>query len=220
MQSSQYNRNPPAMNPAYSPHRVPSSSPTQAQQPAAGSHQDFQSHSNSYSFDSPSSSNNNSNVQSNSTSYPDYTVPAFSSPEPEIHYTAQDETDTQLSSPGAVNHAQAQNNTQDPKTERRLLRRQVGGAAAAAGVAGLVVVGPIVGVLAAGGAAAGAALGKGPGGKIARGTGEVVANAGDRLKKIDNKHQVVKKTTTGVSKGYKWVSSKVRRNNGNLSNNV
>jgi hypothetical protein len=141
-------------------------------------------------------------------------VPVFSSPEPEIHFTMEDETTSNLSSPGSVNHAQATNSDKpDKKAERRLLRRQVGGAAAVAGVAGLVVVGPIVGVLAAGGAAAGAALGKGPGGKIARGAGGVAADAGDRIKKIDEKHQISKKTATGVSKGYNWVSSKIRRDN-------
>jgi len=84
-------------------------------------------------------------------------------------------------------------------------RRQVGGAAALGGIAGLVVAGPIIGLVAAGGAAA-VATSRGKAGEVARKGGDVVADAGVRLKRFDRKHHVVEKTTHGVKKGCHWVS--------------
>lgn len=102
--------------------------------------------------------------------------------------------------------------------EKKGTNRQIGGAAIAAGVAGTLLLGPAVGVLAGIGAAGGAALGKGPAGNVTRATGDVVASAGERLRNFDKKHQITSKTSKGFVKGANWVSDKLkvkdkRRNN-------
>jgi hypothetical protein len=89
-------------------------------------------------------------------------------------------------------------------------RRQVGGAAVAGGIAGLLLAGPVIGLVAAGGAAA-IATGRGKAGQVARSTGEVVSDAGVRLKKFDEKHHVVEKTSNGIIKGCTWVSKKLQQ---------
>jgi len=83
--------------------------------------------------------------------------------------------------------------------------RVIGGAAAAGGFAGLVLIGPVVGVIVGAGAAI-AATTNGSAGNAARKSGEVMASAGDRLKTIDKKHHVVQKTSKGISKGVKRVA--------------
>jgi hypothetical protein len=77
--------------------------------------------------------------------------------------------------------------------------RQVGGAAAAGCLAGLVLAGPIVAALAALGAAA-VATSRGKPGNFARASGDAIADAGDRLKRYDEKHHVVAKSTRWISK--------------------
>lgn len=100
--------------------------------------------------------------------------------------------------------------------------REVGGAAVLGAVAGLVLGGPILGLVAAGGAAA-VATSNGKAGHVTRKGGEMVADAGDRLRRFDQKHRVVEKTSTrlrnfdqkhrvvektsrGIKSGCKWVS--------------
>mmetsp|Transcript_10918 Transcript_10918/g.14450 ORF Transcript_10918/g.14450 Transcript_10918/m.14450 type:complete len:140 (-) Transcript_10918:184-603(-) len=87
--------------------------------------------------------------------------------------------------------------------------RAMGGAAVIGGIAGMILVGPIVGLAAAGGAAA-LATSKGKAGDVTRATGNVVADAGARLKKIDQKHHVSAKAAKGVVKSANWVSKKLK----------
>jgi hypothetical protein len=89
-------------------------------------------------------------------------------------------------------------------------KRQIGGAAVAGGLAGFLLVGPVVGLAAAGGAAMCASQARGKAGNVARASGEVMATAGDRLKRLDQKHHVVDKTSRGIVKGCNWVSHKLQ----------
>jgi hypothetical protein len=84
-------------------------------------------------------------------------------------------------------------------------RRQVGGAAVAGGIAGLLLLGPLMGILAAGGAAA-VATSRGKAGEVARASGDVVADAGSRLQQFDQKHGVTEKTSRGFVKSCQWMS--------------
>jgi len=95
----------------------------------------------------------------------------------------------------------------------------VGGAAAVAGIAGLCLVGPIVGVVAAGGAAYVAATNKGAAGTVFRASGTVATAAGSSARNLDKKHNVVGKTGRGIAGagrgiagGVGWVSKKLNRN--------
>ena len=85
----------------------------------------------------------------------------------------------------------------ESECENKGLGRAMGGAAVVGGVAGLMFVGPVVGLAAAGGAAA-LATTKGKVGEVTRATGEVVASAGSRLKKLDEKHHITDKAAKGV----------------------
>lgn len=141
-------------------------------------------------------------------------------PEPELSVEEQEQTAAYLPEPdmeptilygvrdgASVNSDENENNTnglEDPHTKRELR-----GAAVAGGLAGLAVGGPLVGVLAAGGAAL-VVTTQGPAGKVARAGGEAMASVGDRLKKLDNKHHVMRKTSNSIVKGCKWVSKKVK----------
>ena len=87
--------------------------------------------------------------------------------------------------------------------------RQVSGAAVVGGIVGCCLLGPFVGILAAGGAAA-LATSKGSAGSVARSTGDVAADAGVRLKEINKKHQIVEKTSNGIVKGCRWVSDQLK----------
>ena len=69
----------------------------------------------------------------------------------------------------------------------------IGAAAIAGGVTGLVIAGPIIGVIGAIGAGALASQ-KNKAGDVARASGDVVISAGERAKQIDEKHHVVDKT--------------------------
>ena len=80
-------------------------------------------------------------------------------------------------------------NTNGNEGENPHTARQLKGAAVAGGVAGLMLVGPVVGVAAAAGAAY-AVTAKGDGGKIARNVGDSVADA-DR---VDDRRHVVSGT--------------------------
>jgi hypothetical protein len=88
--------------------------------------------------------------------------------------------------------------------------RQVGGAAAVGGILGFCFVGPVVALIAAGGAAA-VATSHGKAGEVARSTGEVAASAGDRLQQFNQKHRVVEKTSNGIVKGCRWMSHQLKQ---------
>jgi hypothetical protein len=88
-------------------------------------------------------------------------------------------------------------------------KRQVGGAAVAGGLAGLLLAGPIGCVVVAGGSAL-CATTRGQVGNMARASGDMMATAGDRLRKIDQKHHVVDKTSKGFVKGCDWVSRRLQ----------
>jgi hypothetical protein len=88
--------------------------------------------------------------------------------------------------------------------------RQVGGAAAAGCLAGLVLAGPVIALLTAAGAAA-VATSRGKPGDFARHSGDVMADAGDRLKRFDEKHQVVEKSSRWVSKTFRLNKSSSHR---------
>jgi hypothetical protein len=87
---------------------------------------------------------------------------------------------------------------EDSESEDPGTPRQVGGAAAAGCLAGLVLFSPLVALLAAAGAAA-VATSRGEPGKVARRCGDSVADAGDRLKRFGQKHRVVDRSTRWVS---------------------
>jgi hypothetical protein len=87
----------------------------------------------------------------------------------------------------------------------------IGGAAAVAGIAGLCLVGPIVGVAAAGGAAYVAATNKGVAGKTLRASGVAASTVGSSARNFDKKHQVTAKTGKGIATGVGWVAGKVNQ---------
>ena len=73
------------------------------------------------------------------------------------------------------------------------------GAAVVGGVAGLVVAGPLIGVV--GSVAAGAlAATKGPGGNLSRAAGEVVVSATERAQKLNEQHHIVQHSKEAAGK--------------------
>lgn len=92
--------------------------------------------------------------------------------------------------------------------------RQIQGAAVAGGVAGLVLLGPAAGLLAAGGAVLATTNGKGEVGKAARTTGDSVSDLGRRLKKFERKHSIKEKSSKGIVKGCDWVSKRLSNEKG------
>ncbi|KAL7427293.1 hypothetical protein ACHAXM_000786 [Skeletonema potamos] len=94
--------------------------------------------------------------------------------------------------------APSEDSSTQPQQPTERTKRQVGGAAVAAGIAGLAVSGPILGVAAAGGAAYAATTNSGVPGSVARQTGESVASVGDKCKEIDQKHNIMKRSTQMV----------------------
>ena len=87
--------------------------------------------------------------------------------------------------------------------------RQVSGAAVVGGIVGCCLLGPFVGIIAAGGAAA-LATSPSSAGTVARSTGDVAADAGVRLKDFNQKHHIVEKTSDGIVKGCRWVSEQLK----------
>lgn len=77
--------------------------------------------------------------------------------------------------------------------------RQFAGAAVAGAIAGTMLAGP-VGLVVVGGGAAIASTTKGKGGDIARKGGDAMANVGDKLKHLNQKHHITEKTKKGFSK--------------------
>jgi hypothetical protein len=93
-------------------------------------------------------------------------------------------------------------------------KRQIQGAAVAGGVTGLVLLGPAVGLLAAGGAVLATTSGKGEIGKAARTAGDSVSDLGRSLKKFERKHSIKEKTSKGLVKGCDWVSKRLSKEKG------
>lgn len=87
--------------------------------------------------------------------------------------------------------------------------RQIGGAAAAAGITGLIIGGPIIAIAAGIGLAA-CATTKSKVGEVARASGDAVSSAGDRVKQWDQKHHVLEKTGKGIISGCHWIESKFK----------
>jgi hypothetical protein len=108
-----------------------------------------------------------------------------------------------------LNSTQNNNNNNNNNNENPHTRRQLRGAAVAGGLTGFLLGGPILGAVVAGGAAL-AVTSKGKAGEGARSAGEVMASAGDRLKRVDQKHHVVEKTSKGFSKSCNWVAKKIK----------
>jgi len=84
--------------------------------------------------------------------------------------------------------------------------RQVGGAAVAGGIAGLVLGGPILALVAAGGAAVVATSSRGKPGDVVRQCGDATADAGHRLKRYDEEHRVVERATHSIKVAWKGIS--------------
>ena len=97
---------------------------------------------------------------------------------------------------------------QDDRDDTTTLR-QVSGAAVVGGIVGCCLLGPLVGIIAAGGAVA-LATSKGTAGTVARSTGDVAADAGVRLNEFNKKHHIVEKTSHGIVKGCRWVSHQLK----------
>lgn len=125
--------------------------------------------------------------------------PAFEQ-EPEIVFGVEQ------SSPDSPNSSNPRTNSNNINSHTK---RELAGAAVAGGVAGILIGGPVLAVVAAGGAAL-AVTNCGQTGKVARAGGEAVASMGDRLKKIDKKHKVMKKTGKGIEKGCQWMAKKLK----------
>ena len=83
------------------------------------------------------------------------------------------------------------------------------------GVAGLVALGPVVGVVAAGSAAYGACTQGGVVGDALRGTGSLVAKAGSAAKTIEQHTGIASGAAKGVVKGVGWMMT--NSNNSNSS---
>jgi hypothetical protein len=130
--------------------------------------------------------------------YPPPTNPSYEA-KPDIVYGVEE----QEVSPNARDEVNNTNN-ENPHTKRELR-----GAAVAGGLIGLLLGGPIVGAVAAGGVGL-AATTKGQAGKVSRASGEAVSIVGDRMRKINKKHHVVEKTSEGVVQGFNWVSKRVK----------
>ncbi|GFH55503.1 hypothetical protein CTEN210_11979 [Chaetoceros tenuissimus] len=85
----------------------------------------------------------------------------------------------------------------------------IGAAAVAGGVAGLVVAGPVLGIVGAVGTGV-LATENSIAGSVARASGDVVLSAKDRAKKINEKHHVVDKTKKATKKATSTFVSKAK----------
>lgn len=90
-------------------------------------------------------------------------------------------------------------------------KRQVIGAAVAGGLVGSIFGGTILG---AAGAAGGAVLAtkEGKMGHWARSSGDLMANTGDRLKKMDEKHRFIEKTTGWINQQLEPAMDRIKSN--------
>jgi hypothetical protein len=121
---------------------------------------------------------------------------SLETPEPDIY------VDDRLDAPPQEDETQ-----ENPHT-----RRQLHGAAAAGGLAGLLLGGPLIAIVAAGGCAL-AVSSASKAGDAARASGDAMAGVGDRVRKMDKKHHLVEKTSNGFIKGCKWVERRVKPKN-------
>ena len=105
------------------------------------------------------------------------------------------------------------NNTAQPPQQQQSTGKTaaVVGASVVGGVAGMMLVGPVIGIAAAGGAAYAAATKEGPAGSAMRGVGTLAAKAGGAAKRFDDKHHIVGKTATGVATGVGWVVKTINK---------
>ena len=92
-------------------------------------------------------------------------------------------------------------------------KRQLQGAAAAGGIAGLVIGGPLLAAVAAGGAAY-AATSKGDVGESARKSGDAMADFGIKIKRWNREHQVVERTTSELNKAADWATKRLKPRDG------
>jgi len=128
-----------------------------------------------------------------------------------------DHSDFYASQPGMVSEAEEIRKKKEEE-ENKGNGGGVGGAAAIAGIAGLVLMGPLVGVAAAGGSAYVAATNKGVAGSAFRASGKGAQAVGSTANKFNQKHQVVQKTGRGIATGVGWVSQKWNRKSRRSSN--
>lgn len=94
------------------------------------------------------------------------------------------------------NPAEIPNNEQPKSNDPNI--GVAGGAAIAGGVVGSILAGPLIGVVAAVGVGA-LAFQKNPAGDAARASGEVVCATGDKVKVLNEEHQIAEKTKAGAS---------------------
>lgn len=95
--------------------------------------------------------------------------------------------------------------------------RQLGGAAIAGGLLGLIIAGPFFAILTAAGAAV-AATSKSKTGEVARSSGDSMANFGDRLKELDQKHHFIERTSQSIASGANYVSRQINRERTSATN--
>mmetsp|Transcript_15711 Transcript_15711/g.20908 ORF Transcript_15711/g.20908 Transcript_15711/m.20908 type:complete len:183 (-) Transcript_15711:511-1059(-) len=98
--------------------------------------------------------------------------------------------------PFQTQYSNSSSSLEPPKSEKnknKIKGKQVGGAAIAGTIVGLVAAGPLIGVVAGVGAAA-VAVTSTKAGHFARKSGDAVNAVGDQAKKINEQHQVVDKT--------------------------
>lgn len=82
---------------------------------------------------------------------------------------------------------------------------EVNGAAVAGGIAGVLLGGPLLGVMAAAGTAYLAASKRGDAGDWARKSGKAVTNVGKSVVKIEKENKILDRTSKELVKGAKWV---------------
>ena len=96
------------------------------------------------------------------------------------------------------------------ETKKHPAHKIITGAAVVGGVTGLVVAGPLIGIV--GGVVAGSlAATKGPGGNLSRAAGEVVVSATERAQKLNEQHHIVqhsKEAAGRVVEGAKAIDEK------------
>lgn len=95
--------------------------------------------------------------------------------------------------------------------------RQLGGAAVAGGLLGLILAGPFIALLTAAGAAV-AATSKSKTGDVARSSGDAMASFGDRLKDMDQKHHVIERTSQNIASGADYIGRQINRERESATN--
>lgn len=83
-------------------------------------------------------------------------------------------------------------------SERKKSKRITQGAAIVGGITGVIVAGPVLGIIGAVGAAVVASQNNGVAGDIVRASGGAIMTVGDTAKEIDGKYRVIDKSKTAV----------------------